>query len=198
MEAQSGKMQRLILCTLLLLLSGVNAFQLGRRNDASSIIDPITLAPAEKSTSTLVEESPKLDARSSTGTNVWTVALYAKEDCEGDYYVISGVTTNFDECLELRADEMSDQPSQTSTWCEWFTDGGMESTSCDKGTIDMPVSMELINATCEVFSGSACSSSSSSISEYVGLGSGCLNEKNEVTVINPWGSLACSWNGGVE
>ncbi|KAJ5730316.1 uncharacterized protein N7483_004824 [Penicillium malachiteum] len=194
MEAQSGKM--LILCTLLLLLSGVNALQLGRRNITSSFLDSKTSASTHKPTSILAEKSLILDTKTSTGTNVWTIALYSKQDCEGDYYLISGVTTDFDQCLELQTNEIPDQPSQTSTWCEWFTDGGMESTSCDKGTINTPVSMELTNATCEVFSSAACSSSSSYIAEYVGEGNGCLNDKNEATVIDPWGSLACSWNGG--
>ncbi|KAJ5707326.1 hypothetical protein N7488_007127 [Penicillium malachiteum] len=162
----------------------------------SSVLGPEIPAPTHNPTSTLVEKSPTLDVRSSTGTNAWTVALYSKEDCEGDYYLISGYTTDFEQCLELQTKEMSDDPSLTTTWCEWFTDGGMTSSSCDKGTIKTPVSMDLTNATCEVFSSAACSARSEIVAEYAGGSSGCANYKNEVTLIDPWGSFACSWNGG--
>ena len=124
----------------------------------------------------------------------WTIAIYAEEDCAGDYYLLSGTSTNFDQCLDLHDSDLSDDPSDR-TWCEWFTDGGMGTTACDVGTLTTPVSLYMSNVTCEVFTTTDCSSGGT-VREYSGSDNGCMNYDDYPLRVSPWGSLACAWNGG--
>ncbi|KAE8326176.1 hypothetical protein BDV39DRAFT_206072 [Aspergillus sergii] len=125
----------------------------------------------------------------------WTIALYSKDNWEGDYYLLSGISENFDKCLDLHDPDLSDNPAD-NTWCEWFTSGGMDTTACDASTLTTPVSLHMINATCEVFTTTDCSSGST-VREYAGSDNGCMNYDDEPLRVSPWGSLAWAWNESV-
>lgn len=119
--------------------------------------------------------------------------MYSEKDCEGDYYLLSGINLDFtSNCLDLHSG-LSSAFTKTGTWCRWYEDGGTAYKDCDAGTLETPVSWYLTNATCQVFPAEDCTNTNGTSQAYTSAGgSSCTNYAEAAFKVSPWGSLRCS------
>ncbi|KAJ5657898.1 uncharacterized protein N7484_001547 [Penicillium longicatenatum] len=152
---------------------------------------------AAKTTSTKSTSTTTSAAASTLAYNPWEVAMYSKEDCAGDYYLLSGINPDFgSDCLDIHGG-LSSAFTKTGTWCRWYTDGGSTSTDCDAGTLETPASWYFTNAMCEVFPSNDCTNTNGTAQAYTSAGGSgsvnrCTNYADAAFKVSPWGSLWCS------
>ncbi|KAJ5087995.1 hypothetical protein N7456_011611 [Penicillium angulare] len=128
----------------------------------------------------------------------WEIAIYSEEDCEGNYYVVSGSNQDYGKCLYLHGNSVSSNPSSSGTWCRWFTNGGLDSNDCDAGTITTPSSWYL-SGICQIYTTTDCSDPDGTSQSYTSAGSsgGCTNYKDDAFQVSPWGSMRCGGTYGL-
>ncbi|KAJ5628529.1 hypothetical protein N7490_010757, partial [Penicillium lividum] len=152
---------------------------------------------------TTADWTPTTTSTSTTSTatyNPWEIAMYAKADCQGDYYYLSGNNQDYSStCLNIHTGNgISSSFTQTGTWCRWYTDGGVTSSDCDTSTLETPASWYLTSAICTVFPDSECSGKNGSAKAYTSWKStdsdgGCVNYTGNSFDVSTWGSMQCSW-----
>ncbi|KAJ5752187.1 hypothetical protein N7520_009104, partial [Penicillium odoratum] len=138
---------------------------------------------------------------SSTATyNPWEIAMYAKADCEGDYYYLSGNNQDYSStCLNVHTGTgISSSFTKTGTWCRWYTDGGVTSSDCDTSTLETPASWYLTSAICTVFPDSECTGKNGSARactswKATDSDGGCVNYAENKFDVSTWGSMQCNW-----
>ncbi|KAJ5805984.1 uncharacterized protein N7503_003586 [Penicillium pulvis] len=151
-------------------------------------------SPNPETTSTIKSTSTTTSAAASTSSySPWEVTMYSEKDCEGDYYLLSGINLDFSSnCLGLHSG-LSSAFTETGTWCRWYTDGGSKSTDCDAGTLETPASWYFTNAMCQVFPSEDCTNTNGTAQAYTSAGgSACTNFADAAFKVSPWGSLWCS------
>ncbi|KAJ5986660.1 hypothetical protein N7451_011025 [Penicillium sp. IBT 35674x] len=158
----------------------------------SSTSNPSTAHSTTTHTSSSSSSDPKTTstsaAASTSSYSPWEVAMYSQKDCEGDYYLLSGINLDFSSnCLGLHSG-LSSAFTETGTWCRWYTDGGSKSTDCDAGTLDTPASWYFTNAMCEVFPSGDCTNTNGTAQAYTSAGgSACTNFADAAFKVSPLG-----------
>ncbi|CAP79970.1 hypothetical protein E8E15_006327 [Penicillium rubens] len=89
----------------------------------------------------------------------WSLTMYSKRDCVGDYYVLQGHNVGYSNtCLNLHGG-LSNKYTETGVSCKWFTDGGNSYTNCDAGTLEAPRSWIVQGGICTVYDVKNCGDS---------------------------------------
>ncbi|OQE19196.1 hypothetical protein PENFLA_c019G02685 [Penicillium flavigenum] len=125
----------------------------------------ISTKPAKPSKATSTTSTKSSQTKTSTNTkrpapvDPWSLTMYSKKDCTGDYYILQGHNVGYSEiCLNLHSG-LSSKYTETSVSCKWFTDGGNSQTNCDVSTLEAPQSWIVQGGICAVYDVKNCGDS---------------------------------------
>ncbi|KAJ5747621.1 uncharacterized protein N7511_009317 [Penicillium nucicola] len=162
-------------------------------------------ATTSKSTSTKTmattkeaDKTTKASASTETAMEPWTLTLYEKKNCEGNYYLLEGYNKGYDQmnparCLNVNGNLKTDSMG-TDTFCKFFTEEGLHSTSCDAGNFTKMASWYLKNGFCYTFNLKDCSYKDHKDS-FIGDGSNAFGCENHGPRHSPnYDSLNCFVN----
>ncbi|KAJ5793911.1 hypothetical protein N7457_000510 [Penicillium paradoxum] len=97
----------------------------------------------------------------------WSITMYSKKDCEGDYYVLQGHNLGYSNtCLNLHGG-LSSKYTETGVSCKWFTNGGSNYANCDAGTLEAPESWVVQVGLCTVYNAKNCDPSDGHANAYM-------------------------------
>ncbi|KGO36402.1 Peptidoglycan-binding Lysin subgroup [Penicillium expansum] len=121
-----------------------------------------TTSTLKTTTTSTISSQTKTKTSTSTSTTKpkivkpWSLTMYTKQDCKGDYYVLQGHNKGYsDTCLNLHGG-LSSKDTDTGVSCKWFTNDGKSSTKCDSGALTRPQSWIVETGICTVFSVKDC------------------------------------------
>ncbi|KAJ5933547.1 hypothetical protein N7454_005876 [Penicillium verhagenii] len=166
----------------------------------TSSTSTLSKTTTHKDTTTTAKEESSSTSTSTASTSSyepWQVAMYSEDDCQGDYYILSGSNEKWaTTCIDLHGG-LSSGFTESGTWCRWFTDGGNDSTDCDMGTLTTPASWYFTNAICSVYPSSNCTNTGGTAQAYSSAPSlagtpNCTNFADDTFKVTPWGSFQCN------
>ncbi|KAJ6064152.1 hypothetical protein N7499_012832 [Penicillium canescens] len=114
------------------------------------------------STTRKADKTTKAAAATETYKEPWTVTLFEQKDCVGNYYLLGGYNSKWEQmnpsrCLNLNGGLNSDSMG-TETFCKFYTEGGLHSTNCDNGNFTAVASWVIKNGWCYTYNLKGCSS----------------------------------------
>ncbi|CAI7564353.1 unnamed protein product [Penicillium glandicola] len=126
---------------------------------ASTTTTTKTTTPT-KTTSTKTTTSSQTKAKTSTSkaptVSPWTLTMYSKVDCVGNYYVLEGHNEGYStQCVNLHSG-LSSKYTDTGVFCKWFTDGGNSYNDCDAGNLHSPQSWIMQGGLCTTYNRKDC------------------------------------------
>ncbi|OQD79117.1 hypothetical protein PENANT_c061G06986 [Penicillium antarcticum] len=148
---------------------------------------PATTKKADKTTKSAVATE--------TDMVPWQLTLYEKKNCQGNYYLLGGYNKGYDQmnlarCLNLNSHLNSDSMG-IETFCKFYTEEGLHSTSCDAGTFTKIASWYLKNGFCYTWNLEDCSYKDHKDS-FIGDGSNAFGCENHGPRHSPnYASLNC-------
>lgn len=150
-----------------------------------------TTTTSRKTTTTTKKKTTTTTSKKSEQTgNLWSIAIYNKPNCEGDYYVVQGHSAHTNnKCLGIHSG-ISSEDTGTNTWCRRYTDGGFKNTNCDKGPIHEVKSWHITSGICTVYDSEICESNGLSQAYASWIKPGCRNSDNWTP--KQFGGLKCS------
>ncbi|KAJ5970828.1 uncharacterized protein N7479_000746 [Penicillium vulpinum] len=120
-----------------------------------------TTSTSKTASTTKSNESSQTKSSTSTSqaptVSLWSLTMYSKKDCTGDYYVLQGHNVGYlnTSCLNLHGG-LSSKYTDTGVFCKWFTNGGDSNTNCDAGTLESPQSWIVQGGLCTVSNAKDC------------------------------------------
>ncbi|KAJ5586765.1 glycoside hydrolase family 18 protein [Penicillium hispanicum] len=153
-----------------------------------------TTSTHSTSTQTTTSKTTKTEPSTSTATDdYWTIQVYAKENCKGDFYTLEGRNTGSSTtCTDLRGTMSTDQSA--SNWCRWVSSSDAMYTDCASSPLQMPGSWTFTNAVCSVYDTNNCTDPDDKVQSYTSvMAVQCQSLKNSAInfPVMKWNSLRC-------
>ncbi|KAJ5273132.1 hypothetical protein N7478_008257 [Penicillium angulare] len=138
-------------------------------------------------TTTMSTKTQSTSSPTETGGR-WSLLIFAKEKCKGDYYYVSGTTTG---CVNLQSDMTTTvADDEILYWNYVSTD--LSWTSCADGPLTTPGSWGFTDAVCNVFTTSDCTDPDNTSQTFTSIGEGeCQAYGDETFPEIKWHSVQC-------
>ncbi|KAJ5794160.1 Peptidoglycan-binding Lysin subgroup [Penicillium paradoxum] len=124
-------------------------------------------------------------------TETWSMILYDKAKCEGDYYSIQGHENDKSGICFALSEDTSTEISDTKRSCRWWLDGGLSWDTCSSSSLKRPKSWSVINGQCYVYSDKKCDRDKY-VGFIVGTAGKCYKWRDSVHFpVDDWNSMIC-------
>ena len=123
-------------------------------------------------------------------TATWTMKIYRENDCSGDHYSLEG--HHLDDlnmkCNAIHSGLTTDM-SSPGVSCRWYTDDGNSWTDCDSSMLTHPLSWEIGNGICTIFSNDQCVDQG--YFQAYSSSQGCVNYSEDNFDVENWVAFVC-------